>query len=63
MVEKIMVDGTMSLDVKQLIDNLHLPEDDILNMFSFKFDNNILSPEEAIRFIHFLRSELDNRTQ
>jgi hypothetical protein len=61
--QKITLDGKVSLDVQQLIDNLHLPESDILDMFSFKFDNNILSPEEAIRFIHFLRSELDKRTQ
>ncbi|SDN19072.1 hypothetical protein SAMN04487897_10279 [Paenibacillus sp. yr247] len=60
---KITLDGKISLDVQQLIDNLHLPEDDILNMFSFKLDDNVLSQEEAIRFIHFLRSELDKRTQ
>lgn len=60
---KIVVDGNMSLDVEHLIANLHLPENDILNMFSFKFNNNVLSPEESIRFIHFLRSELDKRTQ
>lgn len=60
---KIMIDGNMSLDVKQLIDNLHLPESDILDMFSFSFGGNVLTPEEAIRFIQFLRSELDNRTQ
>lgn len=63
MMGKITVDGKMSLDVQQLIDNLHLPESDLLNMFSFKFDNNVLTQDEAIRFIHFLRSELDKRTQ
>ncbi|MDD9265810.1 hypothetical protein ACFPES_02075 [Paenibacillus sp. GCM10023248] len=60
---KIVLDGSMSLDVEHLIANLHLPENDILNMFSFKFNNNVLSVEESIRFIHFLRSELDKRTQ
>ena len=35
MVNKMVIDGNMSLDVKQLIDNLHLPESDILDMFSF----------------------------
>ncbi|KQX46052.1 MULTISPECIES: hypothetical protein [unclassified Paenibacillus] len=63
MMEKIMVDGKMSMDVQQLIDNLHLSENDLLNMFSFKFNNNVLTQDEAIRFIHFLRSELDKRTQ
>ncbi|WP_436237774.1 hypothetical protein [Paenibacillus sp. LjRoot153] len=53
----------MSLDVKHLIDNLHLPDDDILDMFSFSFSGNLLTSDEAIRFIHFLRSELDKRTQ
>jgi uncharacterized protein YpmS len=61
--EKIVLNGNMSLDVENLIANLHLPESDILNMFSFKFNNNLLSPEESIRFIQFLRSELDKRTQ
>lgn len=61
--EKITIEGNLSLDVKQLIDNLHLPENDILDMFSFKFDNNVLTREESIRFIQFLRSELDKRTQ
>ncbi|GGI44623.1 hypothetical protein GCM10008018_08030 [Paenibacillus marchantiophytorum] len=63
MMGKITLDGAMSLDVRQLIEHLHLPESDILDMFSFKFDDNLLTPEESIRFIHFLRSELDNRTQ
>lgn len=61
--DKIVLNGNMSLDVENLIANLHLPETDILNMFSFKFNNNVLSPEESIRFIQFLRSELDKRTQ
>ncbi|MDU0204241.1 MULTISPECIES: hypothetical protein [Paenibacillus] len=61
--EKIVLNGNMSLDVEHLIANLHLPESDILNMFSFKFNNNLLSHEESIRFIQFLRSELDKRTQ
>ncbi|BFT70421.1 MULTISPECIES: hypothetical protein [Paenibacillus] len=61
--EKIVLNGNMSLDVENLIANLHLPESDILNMFSFKFNNNLLTPEESIRFIQFLRSELDKRTQ
>ena len=61
--EKIVLNGTRSLDVEHFIANLHLPEIDILNLFSFKFNNNLLSPEESIRFIQFLRSELDKRTQ
>ncbi|MZQ85084.1 hypothetical protein GQF01_23495 [Paenibacillus sp. 5J-6] len=61
--DKIVLNGNISLDVENLIANLHLPESDILNMFSFKFNNNVLSPEESIRFIQFLRSELDKRTQ
>lgn len=60
---KIVLDGNMSLDVEHLIANLHLPENDILKMFSFKFNDNVLTQEESIRFIHFLRSELDKRTQ
>ncbi|WNR43276.1 hypothetical protein [Paenibacillus roseipurpureus] len=61
--DKVVIDGHMSQDVKQLIDHLHLPESELLDMFSFSFDNIVLTPEEAIRFIHFLRSELDKRTQ
>lgn len=61
--DKVVIDGHMSLDVKQLIDNLHRPESELLDMFSFSFDNNVLTSEEAIRFIQFLRSELDKRTQ
>ncbi|WP_141692631.1 hypothetical protein [Paenibacillus pectinilyticus] len=60
---KTVINGSISLDVKQLVDNLHLPESEILDMFSFTFDNNVLTPEEASRFIQFLRSELDKRTQ
>ncbi|MNY19397.1 hypothetical protein D3C86_1528290 [compost metagenome] len=60
---KMVIDGNMSLHVQQLIDNLHLPENELLDMFSFTFDNNALTPEEAVRFILFLRSELDKRTQ
>jgi hypothetical protein len=53
----------ISLDVQKLIDNLHLPESNILEMFAFKLDNNDLTREEAIKFIQFLRSELANRSQ
>ncbi|KRF03755.1 hypothetical protein ASG89_03065 [Paenibacillus sp. Soil766] len=60
---KMVIDGNMSIDVKQLIDNLHLPDDDILDMFSFSFSGSLLTADEAVRFIHFLRSELDKRTQ
>lgn len=60
---KIVLDGSISLDVEHLIANLHLPESDILNMFSFKFNNNLLTPDESIRFIHFLKNELDKRAQ
>lgn len=63
MENKIMIDGNMSLDVKQLIDHLYRPESEILDRFSFTFDNNVLTPEEAVRFIQFLRNELDKRTQ
>ncbi|MBP1963569.1 hypothetical protein J2Z65_002788 [Paenibacillus aceris] len=63
MMGKIVLDGSMSLDVEHLIANLHLPESDILNMFSFKFNNNLLTPDESIRFIHFLKNELDKRAQ
>ncbi|MDR6553310.1 hypothetical protein [Paenibacillus qinlingensis] len=60
---KTVIDGNMSLDVMQLIDSLHLPDHDILDMFSFSFGSNLLTSDEAIRFIHFLRSELDKRIQ
>ncbi|OAS21077.1 hypothetical protein [Paenibacillus oryzisoli] len=60
---KMVIDGSMNTDVKHLIDNLHLPDDNILDMFSFSFSGSLLTCDEAIRFIHFLRSELDKRTQ
>jgi hypothetical protein len=50
----------ITLEVQKLIDNLHLPENEILEMFYFKSNNNDLTREEAFKFIHFLRSELDN---
>jgi hypothetical protein len=53
---------SLNLEVQKLIENLHLPEDDILEMFYFKSNNNDLTREEAFKFIHFLRSELDNRS-
>jgi hypothetical protein len=53
---------SLNLEVQKLIDNLHLPENDILEMFYFKSNNNDLTREEAFKFIHFLRSELDNRS-
>jgi hypothetical protein len=52
----------INLEIQKLIDSLHLPEDDILEMFYFKNNNNDLTREEAFKFIHFLRSELDNRS-
>jgi hypothetical protein len=53
---------SLNLEIQKLIDNLHLPENDILEMFYFKNNNNDLTREEAFKFIHFLRSELDNRS-
>ncbi|MGG1554877.1 MULTISPECIES: hypothetical protein [Paenibacillus] len=60
---KMVIDGNMSVDVKQLIDHLHLPESEILDKFSFSFGGSELTDEESLRFIHFLRSELDKQTQ
>lgn len=55
--------GQVSLDIQQLIDHLHLPEKRILEMFSFRLNDNMLTEEESIRFIHFLRNELSNSTR
>ncbi|ALS20734.1 hypothetical protein IJ22_03450 [Paenibacillus naphthalenovorans] len=45
-------------DVQELVNCLHLPENEILERFSFTHEGEILSNENAMRFILFLKSEL-----
>lgn len=48
----------MDQDVQELVNCLHLPENEILEKFSFTHEGEILSIENAMQFIHFLKSEL-----
>lgn len=53
-------------EVQQLIDHLHLPEGQLLEMFTFTLSGNPLTEEEAKQFIRYLQLELsvqmDQRT-
>lgn len=45
-------------DIQELIECLHLPEDEILERFSFSHEGEILSNDNAIQFLQFLKTEL-----
>ncbi|WP_201319191.1 hypothetical protein [Paenibacillus sp. EPM92] len=45
-------------DVQELMDCLHLPDNEILERFSFTHEGEPLSNEHARQFLHFLKTEL-----
>lgn len=45
-------------EVSELVDMLHLDEKDILERFHFTLKGKQLTESEAVRFIRFLRNEL-----
>ncbi|MBP1154418.1 MULTISPECIES: hypothetical protein [unclassified Paenibacillus] len=45
-------------DIQELVGCLHLPEKEILERFSFSHEGEILSNDNAIQFLHFLKTEL-----
>ncbi|MFC4808553.1 hypothetical protein [Paenibacillus sp. GCM10023250] len=45
--------------VRDLVDALHLDDDIILKQFNFALGERELTREEALRFLAFLRSELN----
>lgn len=48
---------TMDDDIKQFINQLELSDDTILSKFKLQIDGQELTPEEAKRFIAFIRAE------
>lgn len=53
---------TLDPVVRQFVDDLELSEQEILERFSLKVDGTKLSPEEAKRFIAFVRAERSMET-
>ncbi|CAG7617148.1 hypothetical protein PAESOLCIP111_01987 [Paenibacillus solanacearum] len=49
----------MEKDIANLIDILHLEEKEILERFRFTMEGRRLTKAEALRFIQFLRDELE----
>jgi|ERR1700730_5858875 transcriptional regulator with XRE-family HTH domain len=47
----------LEVDVRQFADSLELSDEHILEKFSLTIDGRTLSPEEAKRFIAFIRAE------
>ncbi|MBD0379770.1 helix-turn-helix domain-containing protein [Paenibacillus sedimenti] len=50
-------DIVLDQDVREFVDQLELSDDAILEKFSLTVDGNKLTPEEAKRFIAFVRAE------
>lgn len=50
-------DSVLDQDVREFVDQLELSDDAILEKFSLTVDGNKLTPEEAKRFIAFVRAE------
>ncbi|AZN40009.1 helix-turn-helix domain-containing protein [Paenibacillus albus] len=48
---------TVESPVREFVDQLELSEEDLLNRFALTIDGLKLSPEEARRFIAFVRAE------
>lgn len=47
----------LEVDVRQFVESLELSDEHILNTFALTIDGRTLSPEEAKRFINFIRAE------
>ncbi|MFD0697819.1 helix-turn-helix domain-containing protein [Paenibacillus sp. GCM10027628] len=50
-------DQVLDTDVREFVDSLELSDDTILEKFALTVDGNKLTPEEARRFIAFVRAE------
>lgn len=50
-------DQSLDQDVREFVDSLELSDDKILEKFALTVDGNKLTPEEARRFIAFVRAE------
>jgi transcriptional regulator with XRE-family HTH domain len=50
-------DSVLDQDVRDFVDNLELSDDKILEKFALTVDGSKLTPEEARRFIAFVRAE------
>jgi transcriptional regulator with XRE-family HTH domain len=50
-------DSLLDQDVREFVDNLELSDDKILEKFALTVDGDKLTPEEARRFIAFVRAE------
>ncbi len=48
-------------EVQELRNKLHLPDGVILEQFAFKDGDRELSREEAVRFLDFIRKELEKQ--
>ncbi len=49
--------GTVDMDVRQFLDELELSDAELLDRFSLTIDGRKLTPDEARRFIAFVRAE------
>lgn len=48
-------------EVQELKNKLHLPDEVVLDQFAFKDGDRELSREEAVRFLEFIRKELEKQ--
>ncbi len=48
-------------EVQELRNKLHLPDEVVLDQFAFKDGDRELSREEAVRFLEFVRKELEKQ--
>ncbi|MNT62052.1 hypothetical protein D3C72_1997410 [compost metagenome] len=48
-------------EVQELKNKLHLPDEVVLDQFAFKDGDRELSREEAVRFLEFVRKELEKQ--
>ncbi|WP_141333842.1 MULTISPECIES: hypothetical protein [unclassified Paenibacillus] len=53
--------GKVDMEVQQLVDMLHLDVEEILRQFHFTFEGKRLTEAESIRFIMYLREELEKK--
>lgn len=48
-------------EVQELKNKLHLPDEEVLRNFAFKDGDRELSRDEAVRFLAFVRKELEKQ--
>jgi transcriptional regulator with XRE-family HTH domain len=54
--------ATLTEEVSHFVDKLELSDEAILDKFDFTIDGRVLTPEEARRFISFIRNERSKST-